>query len=126
MKIVIQSHSELPIYAQIADQLREQITAGQLPADTVLPSIRRLASEIGVSVITTARAYTELEKAGFIASIQGKGTVVLPQDNSKLREQALRRVVAALSEAVEAARMLNLSQSELSILLDAQWRSGHE
>ena len=126
MKIVINNRSELPIYAQITSQLRDQILSGQLTEGTTLPSIRKLASELGVSVITTSRAYADLEQSGFIASIQGKGTVVLPQDNSRLREQALRKVVAALSEAVEAARVLNLSRSELSILLDAQWRSGEE
>lgn len=126
MKIVITNHSELPIYAQIAAQLREQILGGELPEGTTLPSIRKLARELGVSVITTTRAYGDLEQAGFIASIQGKGTVVLPQDNSRLRTQALRRVEEALSAAVEAARVLNLSRSELSDLLDAQWRSGNQ
>ncbi len=126
MKIIISNHSELPIYAQIASQVREQILDGQLPEGMILPSIRKLAGEIGVSVITTARAYGELEQAGFIASIQGKGTVVLPQGNSRLREQALHRIESALSEAVDAARVLNLSRSELTDLLDAQWRAGNE
>ena len=126
MKIVISNHSELPIYAQIAAQIREQILGGQLAEGTTLPSIRKLAKEIGVSVITTTRTYGDLEREGFIASIQGKGTVVLPQGNSRLRAQALRRIEAALSEAVDAARVLNLGKSELEDLLDAQWRASEE
>lgn len=125
MKIVISNRSELPIYAQIAAQIREQILDGRLSEGTTLPSIRKLAKEVGVSVITTARAYSDLEQAGFIASIQGKGTVVLPQDNSRLRAQALQRIEAALAEAVSAARVMNLSRSELYDLLDAQWRAGN-
>lgn len=125
MKIVISNRSELPIYAQIAAQIREQILDGRLSEGTTLPSIRKLAKEVGVSVITTARAYSDLEQAGFIASIQGKGTVVLPQDNSRLRAQALQRIEAALAEAVSAARVMNLSRSELNDLLDAQWRAGN-
>ena len=71
MKIVIETQSELPIYAQIEEQIKEQILSGELPEGTVLPSIRKLAKEAGVSVITTTRAYSELEAAGFIASRQG-------------------------------------------------------
>lgn len=125
MKIVISNRSELPIYAQIAAQIREQILDGRLSEGTTLPSIRKLAKEVGVSVITTTRAYSDLEQAGFIASIQGKGTVVLPQDNSRLRSQALQRIEAALAEAVSVARVMNLGRSELYDLLDAQWRAGN-
>lgn len=125
MKIVISNRSELPIYAQIAAQIREQILDGRLSEGATLPSIRKLAKEVGVSVITTTRAYSDLEQAGFIASIQGKGTVVLPQDNSRLRAQALQRIEAALAEAVSAARVMNLGRSELNDLLDAQWRAGN-
>lgn len=125
MKIVISNRSELPIYAQIAAQIREQILDGRLLEGTTLPSIRKLAKEVGVSVITTTRAYSDLEQAGFIASIQGKGTVVLPQDNSRLRSQALQRIEAALAEAVSVARVMNLGRSELYDLLDAQWRAGN-
>ena len=71
LKIIISNHSELPIYAQIASQVREQILDGQLPEGMILPSIRKLAGEIGVSVITTARAYDELEQATFSSFIRG-------------------------------------------------------
>ena len=103
MKIIITPQSELPIYAQIEDQIKEQILNGELKEGCVLPSIRKLAKETGVSVITTTRAYSDLEKQGFIASVQGKGTVVLPQDNAFLREQYLKRIEDSLSSAIIAA-----------------------
>ena len=118
MKIVITNHSELPIYAQIAAQLREQILGGELPEGTTLPSIRKLARELGVSVITTTRAYGDLEQAGFIASIQGKGTAVLPQGNSRLREQALRRIEAHIEAAVALAAECGLRREELREMME--------
>lgn len=85
MKIIISNQSELPIYAQIKEQLKEQILNGQIPEGSTLPSIRQLAKEVGVSVITTTRAYSDLEEEGFIATMQGKGSVVLSKDNSMLQ-----------------------------------------
>ena len=126
MKIVIRSQSELPIYAQITEQIREQILTGTIPEGTVLPSIRSLAREIGVSVITTTRAYGDLEKEGFIASIQGKGTVVLSRDNDLLREQYLKRVEDSLSDAIATARTAGLDREELLAVLDALWNSEEE
>ena len=122
MKIVVSNHSEQPIYAQIASQIREQILCGQLPEGTTLPSIRALAREVGVSVITTTRAYSDLEQAGFIASIQGKGTVVLPQDNERLRQQSLNRIRESLTTAIDAARTAGLDQAALADILRALWR----
>ena len=92
MKIIISNQSELPIYAQIKEQLKEQILNGQIPEGSTLPSIRQLAKEVGVSVITTTRAYSDLEEEGFIATMQGKGSVVLSKDNSMLQEQYLMRI----------------------------------
>ena len=126
MKIVIRSQSELPIYAQIAEQIREQILTGSIPEGTVLPSIRSLAREVGVSVITTTRAYGDLEKEGFISSVQGKGTVVLSRDNELLREQYLKRVEESLSDAIATARTAGLDRGEFYAVLDALWNSEEE
>lgn len=113
MKIIISNQSELPIYAQIREQLKEQILNGQIPEGTTLPSIRQLAKEVGVSVITTTRAYSELETEGFIATMQGKGSVVLPTDNSLLREQYFLRIEEGLSTAIETAKAMGMSRDEL-------------
>ena len=114
MKIIISNQSELPIYAQIREQLKEQILNGQIAEGSTLPSIRQLAKEVGVSVITTTRAYSELEAEGFIATMQGKGSVVLPKDNNLLREQYLLRIEEGLSTAIETARAMGMSMEELT------------
>lgn len=113
MKIIISNQSELPIYAQIREQLKEQILNGQIPEGSTLPSIRQLAREVGVSVITTTRAYSDLEEEGFIASMQGKGSVVLSTDNNLLKEKYLLRIEAGLTTAIETARAMGMSKEEL-------------
>ncbi|MBR1820089.1 MAG: GntR family transcriptional regulator [Clostridia bacterium] len=123
MKIIVSGQSELPIYAQIEAQLKEQILSGELPEGTVLPSIRGLAKAVGVSVITTTRAYADLEREGYIASLQGRGTVVLPQSNALLREQQLRRIEESLAAAIGAAKRIGMDRAELSDILDALWRA---
>ena len=114
MKIIISNQSELPIYAQIREQLKEQILNGQIAEGSTLPSIRQLAKEVGVSVITTTRAYSDLEAEGFIATMQGKGSVVLPTDNDLLREQYLLRIEEGLSTAIETAKAMGMSMEELA------------
>ena len=114
MKIIISNQSELPISAQIREQLKEQILNGQIAEGSTLPSIRQLAKEVGVSVITTTRAYNELETEGVIATMQGKGSVVLPTDNDLLREQYLLRIEEGLSTAIETARAMGMSMEELT------------
>jgi GntR family transcriptional regulator len=84
----------------------------------MLPSIRQLAIDLKISVITTTRAYTELEQEGFIAIMQGKGCYVLPTDNELIREQLLRRVEEGLSAAASAARLANISLEDLIKMLD--------
>ena len=114
MKIIISNQSELPIYAQIKEQLKEQILNGQIPEGSTLPSIRQLAKEVGVSVITTTRAYSDLEAEGFIATMQDRGSVVLSKDNNLLKEQYLLRIEEGLTTAIETARVMGLPDQELT------------
>lgn len=126
MKILLSNQSELPIYAQVREQIKEQILSGQLPEGTVLPSIRKLAKEIGVSVITTTRAYNDLEEEGFIASMQGRGSVVLSKDNKILKEQYLIRIEEGLAAAAETAIRIDMKPEELHALLDTVWHGLEE
>ncbi len=121
MKILISNQSELPIYAQIREQIKEQILNGQIPEGTVLPSIRKLAKEVGVSVITTTRAYNELEQEGFIASMQGRGSVVLSKENDFLKEQYYLRIEEGIQTAVETAKRIGMSKEELEGILSDSW-----
>lgn len=122
MNILISNQSELPIYAQIREQIKEQILNGQIEEGMVLPSIRKLAKEIGVSVITTTRAYNDLEEEGYIATMQGKGSVVLSKDNTFLKEQYLIRIEEGISTAVETAKRIKMEEEELVNLLHRLWR----
>ncbi len=122
MNVLISNQSELPIYAQIREQIKEQILNGQIKEGTVLPSIRKLAKEIGVSVITTTRAYNDLEEEGYIATMQGKGSVVLSKDNTFLKEQYLMRIEEGMLTAIETAKRIKLDEEELVDLLHRLWK----
>ncbi|MDD2972601.1 MAG: GntR family transcriptional regulator, partial [Lachnospiraceae bacterium] len=91
-------------------------------AGTILPSIRKLAKETGVSVITTTRAYNDLEEQGFIASMQGRGSVVLSKDNQILKEQYLIRVEEGLLTAVETAKRIDMREQELHDMITSLWK----
>ena len=122
MKIIISNQSELPIYAQIREQIKEQILNGQIKEGSVLPSMRSLAKDVGVSVITTTRAYNDLEKEGFVAAMQGKGSVVLSKDNSMLKEQFLVRIEHGLETAVESAKQIKITKEELMGMVESLWK----
>ncbi len=122
MKILISNQSELPIYAQIKEQIKEQILNGQIEEGTELPSIRKLAKELGVSVITTTRAYNDLEEEGFITSMQGKGSMVLSKENEFLKEKYLLRIEDGMGTAVETAKRIGMKEDELINLLHRLWK----
>ena len=115
--IIISNSSGKPIYEQIADQVKEQIMAGALAAGDALPSMRLLAKELRISVITTKRAYEELERDGFLENVPGKGCFVAPQNRELLREAQLRRVEEKLTQAIEEARRGAVSLEELKEML---------
>ena len=117
MDIILSNSSGKPIYEQIADQVREQILSGTLAEGDALTSMRLLAKELHISVITTKRAYEELEREGFLQNIPGKGCFVAPQNRELLREAQLRRVEDVLAQAVDEARKGGFSLSELQELL---------
>ena len=117
MDIILSTSSGKPIYEQIADQVREQILSGALSAGDALPSMRVLAKELRISVITTKRAYEALERDGFLDNVPGKGCFVAPQNRELLREAQLRRVEDVLAQAVDEARKGGFSLSELQELL---------
>ena len=109
----IQQNSSIPIYKQIAEQLKSDILAGKIKEGEYLPSIRGLAQELRISVITTMKAYEELASEGLVTAVQGKGFLVNAQDSELLKEQHMRRVEEALTEAIKAAKIAGLSDKEL-------------
>ena len=122
MDIILRNGGDKPIYEQIADQIRAQILSGALKAGDALPSMRLLARDLRISVITTKRAYEELERDGFLENVPGKGCFVAPQNQELLREARLRKVEDALSQAVEEARKGGLSLEELQEMLNLLYK----
>lgn len=117
MKIL--QNSDEPIYRQIASQFKEEIMNGQICEGEYLPSIRGLARDLKISVITTMKAYEQLAEEGLITSVQGKGYIVNPQDREMVREQHLRLLEQHLANAMDAARLAGVSRGELIEMLEA-------
>ena len=110
-------NSGVPIYQQIAEQLRADMLAGKRKEGEYLPSIRGLAKDLRISVITTMKAYEQLAQEGLVTAVQGKGFYVNAQDSEMLKEQHLRKVEEALLEAVSAARIAGMTGQELQDVL---------
>ena len=117
MELIIRNTTNQPIYEQISSQIKAQIIAGKLSPGEALPSIRALAKDLKISVITTKRAYEELERDGFLENVPGKGCFVAPQNRELLREAQLRRVEEKLTQAIEEARRGAVSLEELKEML---------
>lgn len=118
MRIIVSNASTLPIYEQISQQIKQAILAGEVTAGDLLPSIRQLARDLRVSVITTTRAYADLARDGFVVSVQGKGAFVQAVNADLIREQALVAIEASLSEVAARARLAGLTREELVNMLD--------
>ncbi|HIT45114.1 MAG TPA: GntR family transcriptional regulator [Candidatus Aphodovivens excrementavium] len=118
MDIIISNASDKPIYEQIVVQMKDLILSGELEEGQQLPSIRALASDLRISVITTKRAYAELETQGFIETVQGKGSFVAGGNVELLREERLRRIEELLENAVQEARRTGIELQELHSMLD--------
>ena len=121
MELYISNAGQEPIYAQITRQIKEQILSGKLKEGDALPSIRLLAKELCISVITTKRAYEDLENEGFIVTQPGKGSFVAPQNPELQREEMLKRVEQHLQNAVDAARQGGIGRGEVIEMLDLLW-----
>ena len=114
MEIYISNTGDKPIYAQITEQIKGKILSGELQAGEALPSIRLLAKELRISVITTKRAYEDLEQAGFVNTVPGKGCFVAAQNVELRREETLRTVEQHLQAALDAARAGGVSDGEVA------------
>lgn len=121
MHIFIDNRSGTPIYEQIYTQIKNQIISGDLLADEALPSIRNLAKDLRISVITTKRAYDELERDGFIYTLPAKGCFVAPKNLELIREEHLRQIETHLQEVGKLAAAAGLSKKEIYEMLSLLW-----
>lgn len=126
MNIQIRNSSDEPIYLQIKNQIKAQILSGELQAGEQLPSIRFLAKELRVSMITAKRAFDELELDGFIHSVQGKGNFVAPQNPELIREEYLQRIEQRLAELLDLADIAKISIDELTQMMRMMKEGGYE
>lgn len=113
MNIIISNSSDLPIYEQITEQIKSMILKSELKEGDALPSMRTLAKDLKISVITTKRAYEELEASGFIKSYTGKGSFVAPKNMDLIKEENLKKIEASLTSAIELANKTGISNQEL-------------
>ncbi|MGS0765085.1 GntR family transcriptional regulator [Syntrophomonas curvata] len=126
MKIIISNASDQPLYQQIKEQIKAAILHGELQGGDLLPSIRALANDLHVSVLTTKRVYDELESERFILTKAGKGTFVASENLELLRETKRHLVEVKLAEAWETARSLGISKSELYAMMDLLFEEDDE
>ncbi len=117
LNIVISNSSGLPIYEQIKDQIKDQILSGELEENEMLPSLRKLARDLKISVLTTTRAYNELEQEGYITSQHGKGFFVMSSGSELIREQLIKEVELNLNNAIQAAQRASMTNEEMLELL---------
>lgn len=121
MELYISNSGQEPIYAQITRQIKAKILNGELQQGDALPSIRLLAKELRISVITTKRAYEDLEADGFITTMPGRGSFVAPQTPALHREESLKQVEEHLQHAIDAARRGGITKDEVRETLDLLW-----
>ena len=124
MDIIISNSSGKPPYEQKIGQIKKMIISGELKPGEMLPSMRYLAKELRISVITTKRAYEELEREGFITTVQGKGSFVSEHNMELIREQQLRLVEQYLEQAVAAAKQAGISQEEMVTIVEVYYQEG--
>lgn len=117
MNILVSNSSSIPLYFQIKSQIESEILKGNINSGDALPSIRTLAKELKVSIITTKKAYEELEKEGFIETIAGKGSFIANKNTARLREITISKIEDSLSEIVKTAKSIDLSESNLIEIL---------
>ena len=119
MKVIISSNSNLPIYLQIVNQIKDEILSGKIKENEMLPSMRALAKELGISFITTKRSYEELEKQGLINTIPGKGCFVSAFNKEIVFEAKMREIEERLEEAIDLSNMIGLTKEQLILTLES-------
>ncbi len=126
MKLILSNRSGVPIYEQIKEQVKAAIFSGELQEDDLLPSIRQLARDLKISVITTTRAYGDLEQEGFVVNVQGKGCYVLPRNKELAKENAMHRMEDGLGAAIAIAKTEGVTKEEVMERINLLWEADYE
>ena len=126
MKIIVSNRCGKPIYEQIKEQIKAAIFSGELQEDDILPSIRQLARDLKISVITITRVYSDLEQEGFVVNVQGKGCFVLPSNTELARENAMHKIEDGLCAAITAAKTEGIAKDEVIERINLLWEVEYE
>ncbi len=118
MNIIISNSSDVPLYEQVKEQIKNKIVSNELKAGEILPSIRNLAKDLKISVITAKNAYDELEREGYVQTIQGKGTYVSNKNVELIKDEQLQKIEGLFDTAVSIAKISNISKKELQEMLN--------
>ena len=116
MNIIISNNSSLPIFEQIENAIKQAIFSNELKEEEILPSVRKLANDLKISFLTVKRAYDELEKAGFIKSVQGKGTFVAPKNMELMKEEKLREIQDYIEKIYDISKISDISEEQVKEL----------
>ena len=116
MNIIISNNSSVPIYEQIENAIKEAIFSNELKEEDMLPSVRNLANELKISFLTVKRAYDELEQAGFIKTVQGKGSFVAPKNLDLIKEEKLKEIQDHIEKVYNISKIANISEDEVKEL----------
>ena len=126
MDIIISNSVDTPLYEQVKEQIKNKIVANELKAGELLPSIRSLAKDLRISVITTKNAYDELEKEGYVETIPGKGTYVANKNTELIKEEQLQKVEGLIDTAVSIAKISGISKDEIKEMLNILYGEENE
>lgn len=116
MNIILSNNSNVPIYEQIENAIKEAIFSNELKEEDMLPSVRNLANDLKISFLTVKKAYDELEQAGFIKTVQGKGSFVAPKNLELIREEKLKEIQDHLEQIYKISKVANISEEEVKEL----------
>lgn len=118
MDIIISNSNSIPLYEQVKEQIKNKIISNELKAGEILPSIRSLAKDLRISVITTKNAYDELEKEGYVETIPGKGTYVANKNAEIIKEEQLQKIESLMDTAISIAKISEISKKEIQDMID--------
>lgn len=124
MDIIISNSSGIPLYEQVKEQIKNKIVSNELKTGDLLPSIRSLAKDLRISVITTKNAYEELEKEGYVETVPGKGTYVANKNAELIKEEQLQKIESLIDTAISIAKLTDISKDEIKDMIDILYSEG--
>lgn len=121
MDLIISNNSNVPIYEQIVNKIKKAILENELKEDEILPSVRTLSKDLRISFLTVKKAYDELEREGFIKTVQGKGSFVLPRNDNLVKEEQIKIIEKHIDEIINISKIAKINKSEIMDLFDSMY-----